>query len=68
MVKPVETGDTVVRFTLGGILFEYDPGKNRKILRNTEYPSRAQPVCFSIMIVLNYTMRLTAGMKTAMIR
>lgn len=27
---PVETGNTVVRFTLGGVLFEYDPEKNRK--------------------------------------
>lgn len=26
----METGDTVVRFTLGGVLFEYDPEKNRK--------------------------------------
>lgn len=30
VVIPVETGDTVVRFTLGGVLFEYDPEKNRK--------------------------------------
>ena len=30
MVIPVETGNTVVRFTLGGVLFEYDPEKNRK--------------------------------------
>ena len=26
----VETADTVVQFTLGGLLFEYDPEKNRK--------------------------------------
>lgn len=26
----VETADTVVRFALGGMLFEYDPEKNRK--------------------------------------
>lgn len=26
----METGNTVVRFTLGGVLFEYDPEKNRK--------------------------------------
>ena len=30
MVIPVETGNAVVRFTLGGVLFEYDPEKNRK--------------------------------------
>ena len=30
VVIPVETGNTVVRFTLGGVLFEYDPEKNRK--------------------------------------
>ena len=30
MVIPVETGNTVVRFTLGGVLFEYDPEKNQK--------------------------------------
>lgn len=30
VVIPVETGDAVVRFTLGGVLFEYDPEKNRK--------------------------------------
>lgn len=26
----METEETVVRFTLGGLLFEYDPDKNRK--------------------------------------
>lgn len=26
----MEPGNTVVRFTLGGVLFEYDPEKNRK--------------------------------------
>ena len=53
---------------LGGLIFEYDPEKTGKILRNTEYLLRVQHVYFSIMIALNYTMRLTAGTKTAMIR
>lgn len=30
VVISVETADTVVQFTLGGMLFEYDPEKNRK--------------------------------------
>lgn len=30
VVIPVETGNAVVRFILGGVLFEYDPEKNRK--------------------------------------
>lgn len=30
VVIAVETADTVVQFTLGGMLFEYDPEKNRK--------------------------------------
>lgn len=30
VVIPVETGNAVVRFTLGGVLFEYDSEKNRK--------------------------------------
>ena len=30
MVIPVKTAENVVRFTLGGLTFEYDPEKNRK--------------------------------------
>ncbi len=63
---PAKTAENVVRFTLGGLLFEYNPEKNRKILRNTEYPLKAPRVCFSTMTVLNFMMRLIVGMRTAM--
>lgn len=33
MVISVETAGNVVRFTLGGMLFEYDPEKNRKNIK-----------------------------------
>ena len=33
----VGTEETVVRFTLGGLLFEYDPDKNRKNIEKHPY-------------------------------
>ncbi len=60
--------ETVVRFTLGGLLFEYDPSKNRKNIENMGSRLRVLPVCFLIMTESNSMMRLTVGMKTAMIR
>ena len=65
---PMETAANAVRFTLGGLIFEYDPEKNRKNIEKHGISFKSAARVFFIMIVLNYTMRLTAGMKTAMIR
>lgn len=32
----MQIAENVIRFTLGGLLFEYDPEKNRKNIENTE--------------------------------
>ncbi len=58
--------ETVVRFTLGGLLFEYDPDKTERILKNTESHSPAR-VFFDYDRIELYD-EATVGMKTAMIR
>ena len=60
---PMETAANAVRFTLGGLIFEYDPEKNRKNIEKhgISFKNAAR-------VFFDYTMRLTAGTKTAMIR
>ena len=68
VVIPVKTTENVVRFTLGGLTFEYDLEKKRKNIEKHGIFFRALRVYFSIMTALNSTMLPTARMKTAMIR
>ena len=64
----MQTEGNTVRFTLGGMLFEYDPEKNRKILRNTEYLLRAPRAYSSTMIVLNSMMKPIVRTRTVTIQ
>lgn len=49
----MEIAENVVRFTLGGLLFEYDPEQNRKNIQKTEFPSKTPHESSLIITVLN---------------
>ena len=57
-----------MRFTLGGLLFEYDPEQNRKNIEKHGISFKSAARVFLIMTVLNSTMKPTVGRKTAMIQ
>lgn len=59
------SAERTVRFTLGGLLFEYDPEKNRK---NIEKHGVSLEVAARVLTVLSFMTKPTVGMRTAMIR
>ena len=58
----------MVTFTLGGMVFEYDEEKNRKMSKSMEYHSGMRHAFSLIMIELSFMMRNTAMMRIVMIR
>ena len=58
----------VTRFTLGGLLFEYDPEKTEEILKNTEFLLKAPQGCSLITTALSSMTNPTARTRTAMIQ
>ena len=64
----MEVEENVVRFTLGGMLFEYDSEKNRKNIEKHGISFKSAARVFLTMTVLNSTMRPIVGRKIATIQ
>lgn len=66
-VMPMDSNRTV-SFSLGEMAFEYDEEKNRINIKKHGFLFAVQPVSFSIMTELNFSMTLTAAVRCAMIQ